>query len=70
MTDLPNINLDGLEDCIVGHEYDEQTIIYSYDKILSKFIQDGMTGSEAVEYIDYNIVGLKPNGKFILLYED
>ena len=65
-----NINLDGLEDCIVGKDMLNEGLIYSYDKILLHFMKDGMDYEEAVEFIDYNIVRLNPYGNFILMYEE
>tara|TARA_R100001224_G_scaffold102285_1_gene74341 strand:- start:75 stop:302 length:228 start_codon:yes stop_codon:yes gene_type:complete len=65
-----NINLDGLEDCIVGKDMLTESLIYSYDKILLHFMKDGMDYEEAVEFIDYNIVRLNPYGNFILMYEE
>ena len=70
MSEVPNINLDGLEHCIVGKELETDTLVYSYEKILLNFVQDGMTYDEAIEFVDYNIIGLKPNGNFIIIYDD
>ena len=70
MSEVPNINLDGLEHCIVGKELETHTLVYSYEKILLNFVQDGMTYEEAIEFVDYNIIGLKPNGNFLIIYDD
>ncbi len=56
------IILDGLDDAIVGvtEEFGNgRRILYSADKILSILMErDGMTWHEAVEFYDYNILGL------------
>lgn len=52
------IILDGLDDCCVGIDMKTETLIYDYSLITQKFINDGMTYEEAVEYIEFNIVGL------------
>ena len=31
--------------------------VYDYDLLVDKFIADGMTEEEAIEWVDYNIVG-------------
>ena len=61
--------LDGLDDAIAG-ESDCGKIIYDYKKIVSIYKKQGMTQEEAVEYIDYNVMGVKCNGAgFIMMYE-
>ena len=56
------IILDGLDDAIVGvtEEFGNgRRVLYSADKILNILIErDGMTWHEAVEFYDYNILGL------------
>jgi hypothetical protein len=56
------IILDGLDDAIVGvtEEFGNgRRILYSADKILNILMErDGMTWHEAVEFYDYNILGL------------
>jgi hypothetical protein len=52
---------DGLDDAIVGigsQAFSSPRLVYSYDKLVSKFMADGMTEEEAEEYIDFNIVGV------------
>lgn len=36
----------------------EPLIVYDYDLLVQIFIEDGLTEEEAMEYVDYNIVGL------------
>ena len=56
------IILDGLDDAIVGvtEEFGNgRRILYSADKIIGVLMErDGMTWHEAVEFYDYNILGL------------
>ena len=56
------IILDGLDDAIVGvtEEFGNgRRILYSADKIMGILMErDGMTWHEAVEFYDYNILGL------------
>ena len=56
------IILDGLDDAIVGvvEEFGNgRRILYSADKIIDILMErDGMTWHEAVEFYDYNILGL------------
>jgi hypothetical protein len=60
--------LDGLDDCVIGHD-DNGILIYSYSKMFDHFSEE-MTEEEAIEWIDYNVMGVKPNGKgFIICYD-
>jgi hypothetical protein len=62
--------LDGLGDSIAG-ESDCGRLIYDHNKMLTIFMErDGMTEEEAIEWIDYNVMGVQPNGAgFIMMYE-
>ncbi|MEY2997964.1 MAG: hypothetical protein RIQ82_1345 [Bacteroidota bacterium] len=60
--------LQGLDDCVLGHD-DEGILIYSYKKMYDHFSEQ-MSSEEAIEWIDYNVMGVKPNGKgFIICYD-
>ena len=60
--------LQGLDDCVLGHD-DEGLLIYSYKKMYNHFSEQ-MSSEEAIEWIDYNVMGVKPNGKgFIICYD-
>lgn len=66
--------LDGLNDCILGTT-DEGYLVYCYKKLVLKHHHDmGMTEEEAIEYVDYNILGLGGKGvnwEFVFpLYDD
>ena len=58
--------LDGLNHCIIGLDH-LGYIAYSLQKLESHFVSEGMSREEAVEWIDFNIVGL--NGNFYLINE-
>ncbi len=50
----------GFEDAFlgVGRQFDQELSVYDYDKCLSILCdRDGMTFEEAVEYMDYNVLG-------------
>ena len=55
------IKFTGLDDCITGIDQ-RGFLIYSYEKIVEHFEkEDGMSYEEAVEYIDFNVIGIKPD---------
>jgi len=61
--------LHGLEDAVAGVS-DGGLLIYDYDKMVKVFEKQGMTTEEAVEWIDYNVMGVQCNGEgFIMMYE-
>jgi hypothetical protein len=61
--------LDGLDDAIAGAS-DSGLLIYDYSKMVKIFEKQGMTVDEAVEWIDYNVMGVQCNGDgFIMMYE-
>ena len=61
--------LDGLDKAIVGQS-DCGRLIYDHGKIVELYTQrDGMTQEEAVEFIDYNVMGVQGNGDgFIMMF--
>jgi hypothetical protein len=60
--------LEGLDDCVIGHD-DEGVLIYSYTKMYEHFSEQ-MSSEEAIEWIDYNVMGVQPNGKgFVVCYD-
>lgn len=59
--------LDGLDDCIIGVNQNNY-LVYSYGQFLKHYLFEGMTMSEAIEWVDYNILGLA-SAKFDVLYE-
>ena len=46
--------LDGLDEAIIGVDFRELRVIYSYDKIIDILRKD-MAIDEAIEYFDFNI---------------
>ena len=70
-TDLKDgaLILHGLDDAIAGVS-DGGILIYDYNKMVKVFEKQGMTVEEAVEWIDYNVMGVQGNGEgFIMMYE-
>tara|TARA_R100000734_G_scaffold219_1_gene280 strand:- start:963 stop:1208 length:246 start_codon:yes stop_codon:yes gene_type:complete len=63
------IYLHGLKDAIVGVSSCGK-IIYDYQKVVTIFVKQGMTEQEAIDYIDYNVMGVQVNGDgFIMMYD-
>ena len=62
------IKFTGLDDCITGIDQ-RGFLVYSYDKMIAHFEKDGMSIEEAMEYIDYNVVGIKPDNYTIIYHE-
>ena len=61
--------LEGLDHCVLGYS-DSGVLIYSHELLVGNFMADGMTYEEAVEWVDYNILGLTNNGAgFIVCYK-
>ena len=61
--------LHGLDDAIAG-ESDCGRLIYDYNKMLRIFIRQGMSETEAIEWIDYNVMGVQCNDKgFIMMFD-
>ena len=61
--------LHGLDDAIAGAS-DCGKLIYDYQKIVSIYEKEGMTQEEAVEFIDFNVMGVQCNGEgFIMMYD-
>ena len=60
----------GLDDAIAGAS-DCGRLIYDYNKTVKIFMErDGMTTEEAIEWIDYNVMGVQCNDKgFIMMYD-
>ena len=53
--------LDGCNGCILGVNADGY-LVYSYALLCQKHMDDGMPMMEAVEFVDYNILGLGGRG--------
>jgi len=62
--DTPTLFFDDLADCMIGFACPWDTsgqrlrrAVYSAEKIIDHFMQEGMTMSEAIEYISFNVEG-------------
>lgn len=62
------IRFDGCDDAIIGHD-NRNYLVYSYAKLIKVFMSQGMTDEEAVEWIDYNVVGIMPQN-YTIYYEN
>ena len=52
--------IDGADDALIGftnHGNSPLLAVYEYDKLVDVFMNDGMTYEDAVEWVDFNIVG-------------
>jgi hypothetical protein len=62
------MKLDGLNEAIIGIST-QGYLVYCYDKIIDAFMHnDGMDRDEAIEFVDYNVVGLDGNGNWTIIY--
>lgn len=49
---------DGFDADIIGFDISAEKVVYNYDKMVNTLIErDKMSEEEAMEYIDYNILG-------------
>ena len=55
--DNPPIKIDGCDSAIIGLDVRNGALVYGYNALVQNFISDGMDHDEAVEWVDYNIVG-------------
>ena len=63
------LTLTDLEGTIAGVS-DDGLLIYDYQKIVLFYEKQGMSTEEAVDWIDYNVMGVQGNGEgFIMMYE-
>ena len=64
------LRLHNLDSAVLGVLHDG-LLCYSHSKMLDIFINQGMTADESEEFIDYNVMGLMPNGKgFVMVYDE
>ena len=58
----------GLENCIIGTDQFNQPV-YDYIKMIDTFTsRDGMNEFEAIEWIEFNVVGTNAGIGFVVLY--
>jgi hypothetical protein len=62
------LKLDGLNEAIVGVT-SQGYLVYDYEKIIEVFMKEpsNMEYDEAVEFFDYNVLGLEGNGNWIIM---
>jgi len=50
---------DGLEDAYIGmgQQFNHHIAVYDVNKVIQKFMRDGMTDEEALEHFHFNVVG-------------
>ena len=63
------IQFDGLDYAIVGTTH-EGYFVYDYDRMIECFVEDGMTLEDAVEWIDFNVIGINAGKGFVILYSN
>jgi len=64
------IRFDDLDYAIVGTD-NNGLLVYDYDRMIECFIEDSeMTFDEAVEWIDYNVMGVMGGKGFTVLYSN
>ena len=63
------MKLDGLDKAIFG-VYTKGYLVYDYQKIVDAFTEEphNMEYEEAIEFADYNVVGLDGNGNWTIMY--
>ena len=62
------LKLDGLNEAIIGIST-QGYLVYCYDKIVDVIMNNGeMDRGEAIEFADYNILGLDGNGNWTIIY--
>ncbi len=60
--------INGLDEAILGYS-DSGLLVYDFERSVAVFMESGMSRDEAVEWIDYNVLGLQGNGAgFVMLY--
>ena len=60
------IMFDDLDKCIIGSDQ-RGFLVYSYKKMLTHFSRD-MPTDDAAEYIEFNVVGIKPDN-YTVVYD-
>lgn len=72
--DCEFVTLDGLDDAIIGvnYELDLPRLVYSINEITECFVKQGMTPDEAIDFYEYNTSRAIPyvENAPILIYTD
>ena len=62
--------LTGLDNCVLGIDQNGY-LVYDYEKIVNHFmVDDNMTLDDAVEYVDFNVLGLNGNFTVVFAYKE
>lgn len=70
MLDDGAIRFDDLDDTIVGTDQ-RGLIVYDYIQMVVFFMKrDGMTMYEAIEFVDFNVVGVNAGNGFTILHRN
>lgn len=48
---------DGFDDAVIGLEPSSNRVVYSIELCYEILVQDGMSLEEAIEYMDFNVIG-------------
>ena len=51
------LKADGFDDAIIGLEANSMRLVYSIEKCIDILMQDEMTEEDAIEHMDYNVIG-------------
>tara|TARA_R100001440_G_scaffold15358_1_gene26139 strand:+ start:3535 stop:3786 length:252 start_codon:yes stop_codon:yes gene_type:complete len=52
------LTADGFDDALIGCTYGANVVaVYDLDKVIETLVEEGMEYDDAVEHIDYNVVG-------------
>ena len=64
------IRFDGLDYAIIGTDHNG-LLVYDFDRMIDIFTtEQGMTEDEAIEWIDYNVLGVMGGKGFTILYSN
>lgn len=63
------IQFEGLDYAIVGTTH-EGYFVYDYDRMIECFVENGMTLEDAIEWIDFNVIGVNAGKGFVILYSN
>ena len=61
IVDYPNeefIHIEGFEKCLLGVEDESRRLIYSVSACIEKFVAEGMVTQDAVEYFNFEVMGV------------
>jgi len=62
------IRFENLDDAVVGTDHNGY-LVYDYNIMNRIFVNQGMTEEEAVEWIDYNVIGTMGGEGFVIVFD-